>query len=622
MECKAKHSMALLEQLQMMRETDELTDVVLVAEGVRFPCHRVVLSAFSPYFRAMFTCGLRECHSREVPLQDTAADSLGLIIDYMYRSELPLSNTNVQGVYLTAFLLQIDKVSQLCQRHMIDNMDPSNCLGLYFYARDLGADDLAVQAQRYLCRHFAEVCLNQEVLELECHQLTALIGSDDLNVSCEESVLEVVLRWVDHRRAGRAGHAPELLQRVRLALVDPAFLRQARRRNTALLCNSECFNMIDVVLQSSRVARAAPPRPPLRYGMETTRLLLCLGSDGKGVRAAQRPAYAAHSFCYAPSTGRTYFIASPCRGEPQGCICAGVVTEDNGIVVAGEVGDRRGSPQKIMSIDFYRYEQSSPASWVKLCSAEYRDMYALGVLGDTLYLLGGQVKLKSQYSITGCVERRAMEGGPWHTSAPIPIPLACHCAVSLKACLYVLGGWTPQMDRPDDEPDCLSNRLFQFDPSRNQWTERSRMRFSRYRCSTATLNGEIYVMGGIGCDGEDHGQSRHCLSSVEIYNPVEDFWREGPSLPWPMLSLRTNASNAGVVEGKLYVCGSYRGPDRHEVITKDILELDPWLNQWTVVARRALMHDTYDVCLVASLNPRDLLAPSSEDFSALLDSTA
>ena len=48
---------------------------------------------------------------------------------------------------------------------------------------------------------------------------------------------------------------------------------------------------------------------------------------------------------------------------------------------------------------------------------------------------------------------------------------------------------------------------------------------------------------------------------------------------------------------------------RHEIITKEILELDPADNVWTVVERRAAMHDSYDVCLVANLNPRDLFAP-------------
>lgn len=65
--------------------------------------------------------------------------------------------------------------------------------------------------------------------------------------------------------------------------------------------------------------------------------------------------------------------------------------------------------------------------------------------------------------------------------------------------------------------------------------------------------------GGIGCDGEDRGQSRRCLSSVEIYNPDTDTWRVGPTLPTSLLSLRTNASNIGVVGGKLYLCGYYKG---------------------------------------------------------------
>lgn len=48
---QADHAAFLLQQLERMRATEELTDVVLVAEGVPFSCHKVVLSAFSPYFQ-------------------------------------------------------------------------------------------------------------------------------------------------------------------------------------------------------------------------------------------------------------------------------------------------------------------------------------------------------------------------------------------------------------------------------------------------------------------------------------------------------------------------------------------------------------------------------------------
>lgn len=68
-----------------------------------------------------------------------------------------------------------------------------------------------------------------------------------------------------------------------------------------------------------------------------------------------------------------------------------------------------------------------------------------------------------------------------------------------------------------------------------------------------------FSVGGIGCLGQDKGQVRKCLDVVEIYNPDGDFWREGPPMPSPLLSLRTNSTNAGAVDGKLYVCGGFHG---------------------------------------------------------------
>lgn len=71
------------------------------------------------------------------------------------------------------------------------------------------------------------------MLELDAQSLADLLGSDDLNISQEEVVLELVLRWVEKRRGDLQSEAQavQLLKRVRLELVDPGFLRKARRRN-------------------------------------------------------------------------------------------------------------------------------------------------------------------------------------------------------------------------------------------------------------------------------------------------------------------------------------------------------------------------------------------------------
>lgn len=93
-----------------------------------------------------------------------------------------------------------------------------------------------------------------------------------------------------------------------------------------------------------------------------------------------------------------------------------------------------------------RYDHVELKSWVEVCSAAHRDMYALGLLGDAVYIIGGQMKVNHHYIITDSVVRWSLKrGGSWLSFAPLPLPLACHCVVSLKEHLYVLGGWTPQV---------------------------------------------------------------------------------------------------------------------------------------------------------------------------------
>lgn len=69
----------------------------------------------------------------------------------------------------------------------------------------------------------------------------------------------------------------------------------------------------------------------------------------------------------------------------------------------------------------------------------------MGSLGDTLYLIGGLMKLKNQFLITNCVERCSLQGGPWRNAAPLPLPLAYHSVVRMRDRLYVMGGRTPQV---------------------------------------------------------------------------------------------------------------------------------------------------------------------------------
>lgn len=353
---KQQHSLDLLDQMKSMKALAEMIDVVLVAEGEKFPCHKVMLAAFSPYFKAMFTCGLIECTQKEVALHDMSAESVSTLLHYMYTAELYLTNSNVQSVAVAAFFMQMEEVFCMCQKYMMDHMDASNCVGIYYFAKHIGAEELSDHARKYLYQHFAEVSLHEEILEIEAQQLLSLIRSDDLNVSREESILDLVLRWVNHSRQMRADHLLELLKQVRLVLVSPSFLVQARKRNVVLLSNSQCSEMIEGALEM--IKKSNQPTLSLRYGMETTTLLLCIGNNSQGIRS-RRGNYAEASFCYAPATQKTYFISSPKYGEGLGCVCTGVVNENNEIIVAGEASAAKLSRQKSRNIEIYRFVSPS-----------------------------------------------------------------------------------------------------------------------------------------------------------------------------------------------------------------------------------------------------------------------
>ncbi|XP_048212316.1 kelch repeat and BTB domain-containing protein 12 isoform X3 [Perognathus longimembris pacificus] len=538
-----QHGLNLLNRIKNMREFAEMIDVILIAEGEKFPCHRLVLAAFSPYFKAMFTCGLLECTQREVLLHDITAESVSVILNYMYSAALEINNTNVQTVAMAAYFMQMEEVFSVCQKYMMDHMDASNCVGIHYFANQIGAEDLSDQSKKYLYQHFAEVSLHEEILDIEVHQLLTLIKSDDLNVSREENILDLVLRWVNHNQELRTEHLVELLKQVRLELVNPCFLRQALKRNTVLLCDAGCIDIIQNAFKAIKTPQQHSAN--LRYGMETTSLLLCIGNNSSGIRSRHRN-YGDASFCYDPVSHKTYFISSPKYADGLGMVCTGVVMENNTVVVAGEASASRLSRQKNKNVEIYRYHDRGNQFWEKLCTTEFRELYALGSIQNDLYVVGGQMKVKSQYLITNCVDKYSVDRDTWKRVSPLPFPLACHAAVTVKDKLYVIGGWTPQMDLPEEEPDILSNKLLRYDPSQDQWQELAPMQYSKYRFSAAVASGEIYVL------------------------------------------------------------------DRHEVISKEILELDPWENRWNVVAVNALMHDSYDVCLVARMNPRDLIPPPSD----------
>jgi N-acetylneuraminic acid mutarotase len=87
----------------------------------------------------------------------------------------------------------------------------------------------------------------------------------------------------------------------------------------------------------------------------------------------------------------------------------------------------------------------------------------------------------------------------------------------------------------------------------------------RQENAVVELDGEIYVLGGL--DGF------RILSSVEVYDPESDSWRDVADLPEEMHHV-----NAAAVDGKIYVVGFLRGQFRGD---GRVFVYDPGADSWS-----------------------------------------
>ena len=81
------HSERMIRKMEDYYGKKQLCDVVLVAERRRISAHRMVLSAASDYFAAMFTSNVREATEKEVTMKQIDPDALAALVDYAYTGE-------------------------------------------------------------------------------------------------------------------------------------------------------------------------------------------------------------------------------------------------------------------------------------------------------------------------------------------------------------------------------------------------------------------------------------------------------------------------------------------------------------------------------------------------------
>ncbi|XP_018589038.1 kelch-like protein 4 isoform X3 [Scleropages formosus] len=218
------HAEQTFRKMENYLQHKQLCDVLLIAGDHKIPAHRLVLSAVSDYFAAMFTNDVREAKQEEIKMEGVDPEALRSLVHYAYTGVLELKEETIESLLAAACLLQLSQVIEVCCNFLMKQLHPSNCLGIRSFADAQGCVELLNVAHSYTMEHFLEVIQNQEFLLLPTTEIVKLLASDDINVPDEETIFQALMMWVRQDVQQRQQDLGLLLSYIRLPLLPPQLL--------------------------------------------------------------------------------------------------------------------------------------------------------------------------------------------------------------------------------------------------------------------------------------------------------------------------------------------------------------------------------------------------------------
>ncbi|XP_075970308.1 kelch-like ECH-associated protein 1B isoform X2 [Anticarsia gemmatalis] len=538
--CMGNYISDFMKMMFTMRSHHMLTDVVLEVGNELFHVHKVVLAAGSPYFKAMFTSGLKECEMSRVRLQGVCPSAIAWLVYFLYTGKIRITEITVCQLLPAATMFQISNVIDACCAFLERQLDPSNAIGIANFAEQHGCVDLKKKANQFIERHFTQACQEEEFLQLTPQELICLIRKDELNVREEREVYQAVLNWVKYDEDRRYPRMEHILQAVRCQYLTPSFLKEQMSTCTVLKKVPACREYLakifkDLTLHKKPVVKERRPNTPriiyvaggyFRHSIDlfeafnlddncwTTLPRLTVPRSGLGAAFLKGLFYAVGGRNTSPGSSYdsdwvdVYNPATehwrPCSPMSTPRHRVGVAVMD-GLLYA--VGGSAGSEYH-KSVECYDPERDVWTSVASMSSA--RLGVGVAVVNRLLYAVGGFDGARRIAS----VECYHPENNCWNEVAPMNIPRSGAGVAAMNQFIYVVGGYDGSQQLASVE---------RYDTERDSWELVAPVTTARSALSLTVLDNKLYALGGY--DGTSF------LDIVEVYEPASNTWSSGPALP-------------------------------------------------------------------------------------------
>lgn len=420
----------LLRQLNGLRQSRILTDVIICVGAWEVPCHRNVLASSSPYFRAMFCSNFRESMEVKIQLRGIDSKTLEQLVLYVYTGEVPITAENVLPLIEAASMLQYPKLFEACSSYLQSQLTPSNCLGMIRLSEILSCETLKKTAKEVALTYFPEVAASADLKELCALELRDYLGDDGL-CGEEEKVFEAFMGWVKHDLQTRKRYIQELFKLVRLPYIHPAFFHHFIANDALLQSSPSCQIILEMARRqmfSLYGTTSVPDLQPLWHVPPRTSyqdFLILLGGRKDNQQTTR------DVLLYHRQTGQWQNLAK----LPTRLYKATAVALHRSVYVLGgmAVGTEKSEPSRhvyIFSLTLNQWRLGQPmlvARYSHRSTSHKNFIFSIGGIGE------GQ-------EVLGSMERYDSIGNTWENMANMPVGVL-HPAVAVKdQRLYLFGG--------------------------------------------------------------------------------------------------------------------------------------------------------------------------------------
>lgn len=384
------YSHDILTKVNSLRTEKVFTDATLCVGHEEFFCHRNILAASSPYFRAMFTSELREGLETRVSFNEISPWILKRIIEYVYTGKLEITVDNAQEMLAAGSLFQYPSIVEACCEFLKHQLHSTNCLGIEEFAQLHNCQTLQEEANKYTLDNFSSVVCGDEFCHISIDRLIQYLNSDYIDVQNEETVYDAVMTWLKYDLDERQCFMYEALEHVRLPVIDLNCLKAMEQDKLIRSCE-KCLLLVkeaqeqheSIHDQHGRRRRSMQnsqvhPRPST---LAKEKLVVIGGLNNYVTKSVEM---------YDPHKDKWFDLPD----FPKAVTWFSVSALSNSIVVTGGILDGHIIP------NVWRFD-SLRRTWNEIDQMEKpRARHASGAVDDRLFVLGG-VTYDTTYSVIG-----------------------------------------------------------------------------------------------------------------------------------------------------------------------------------------------------------------------------